>query len=370
MTDKIGRNDPCWCGSGRKYKNCHIGRSKQAPVTRQEIVTNLKSAYGKQYCLHPEASDEVCSGTIVKAHSIQRGGGLERIARDGHVYGFIPNYPSVAKDEDWASPRLVGINKASTFSGFCSYHDNKTFKPIETGTIGATREHAFLLAYRALCRELFKTRARKDFMPYTKTFDRGKDEAGQVITQQFFNRMEVAIQSALRRDHRYKISYDEVLLSSDYSEVRYYVIALDRVPDFLCSGFFMPEYDFQGRHLQDCLDLSVDPDHLSFSLLPTNTGGVAVLSWLGECPANKKLVQTMDAIPDNRLPNAIARFSFQHFENVYANPDWWDSLSSDLKSRVKQRVKEWVPKPECLQENGVQYVSWQLTSRETNVRFC
>ncbi|MBO5574608.1 MAG: SEC-C domain-containing protein, partial [Clostridium sp.] len=20
---KIGRNDPCWCGSGRKYKVCH-----------------------------------------------------------------------------------------------------------------------------------------------------------------------------------------------------------------------------------------------------------------------------------------------------------------------------------------------------------
>ena len=21
--DQIGRNDPCWCGSGKKYKNCH-----------------------------------------------------------------------------------------------------------------------------------------------------------------------------------------------------------------------------------------------------------------------------------------------------------------------------------------------------------
>ena len=23
MEEKIGRNDPCWCGSGRKYKKCH-----------------------------------------------------------------------------------------------------------------------------------------------------------------------------------------------------------------------------------------------------------------------------------------------------------------------------------------------------------
>ena len=22
-TPKLGRNDPCWCGSGKKYKKCH-----------------------------------------------------------------------------------------------------------------------------------------------------------------------------------------------------------------------------------------------------------------------------------------------------------------------------------------------------------
>jgi preprotein translocase subunit SecA len=22
-TEKLGRNDPCWCGSGKKYKKCH-----------------------------------------------------------------------------------------------------------------------------------------------------------------------------------------------------------------------------------------------------------------------------------------------------------------------------------------------------------
>mgnify|MGYP001262499015 CR=1 FL=1 len=38
---RIGRNDPCWCGSGKKYKKCHIGepppssgarKTEQAPV--------------------------------------------------------------------------------------------------------------------------------------------------------------------------------------------------------------------------------------------------------------------------------------------------------------------------------------------------
>jgi preprotein translocase subunit SecA len=23
QTEQIGRNDPCWCGSGKKFKKCH-----------------------------------------------------------------------------------------------------------------------------------------------------------------------------------------------------------------------------------------------------------------------------------------------------------------------------------------------------------
>lgn len=27
---KIGRNEPCWCGSGKKYKRCHLKEDEQA----------------------------------------------------------------------------------------------------------------------------------------------------------------------------------------------------------------------------------------------------------------------------------------------------------------------------------------------------
>jgi tetratricopeptide (TPR) repeat protein len=32
---KLGRNEPCWCGSGRKYKVCHLGRPDQLPLERR-----------------------------------------------------------------------------------------------------------------------------------------------------------------------------------------------------------------------------------------------------------------------------------------------------------------------------------------------
>lgn len=27
---KIGRNEPCWCGSGKKYKRCHLREDEAA----------------------------------------------------------------------------------------------------------------------------------------------------------------------------------------------------------------------------------------------------------------------------------------------------------------------------------------------------
>lgn len=40
MPQKPGRNDPCWCGSGRKYKNCHL-REDEAVHARQAVRTHL-----------------------------------------------------------------------------------------------------------------------------------------------------------------------------------------------------------------------------------------------------------------------------------------------------------------------------------------
>jgi preprotein translocase subunit SecA len=35
--EKPGRNDPCWCGSGRKYKNCHWREDQKAELQRQSV---------------------------------------------------------------------------------------------------------------------------------------------------------------------------------------------------------------------------------------------------------------------------------------------------------------------------------------------
>jgi SEC-C motif len=49
----LGRNEPCWCGSGRKYKRCHLGR-EQLPLAERAAWLYAKAA---QHALLSEFND-------------------------------------------------------------------------------------------------------------------------------------------------------------------------------------------------------------------------------------------------------------------------------------------------------------------------
>src|SRR5689334_10413903 len=151
---KIGRNEPCWCGSGKKYKRCHLTRERQEPLQLNEVLGEVRDAQVQKMCLHPLASKETCSGEAIKAHTVPRSS-LRKIARDGHVYRISGDLPTLIKTQGKLSPRLIGINKASIFTGFCAHHDHTTFQPFEDGSYKSIAQASFLLGYRALCLELF-----------------------------------------------------------------------------------------------------------------------------------------------------------------------------------------------------------------------
>lgn len=52
MSEKTGRNDPCPCGSGKKYKNCHMQTSQPTsapkPLSARKITARVLSGPGKE----------------------------------------------------------------------------------------------------------------------------------------------------------------------------------------------------------------------------------------------------------------------------------------------------------------------------------
>lgn len=45
MSEKLGRNDPCLCGSGKKYKNCCMGKHG-TPVRKKLTAKWLNPTQG------------------------------------------------------------------------------------------------------------------------------------------------------------------------------------------------------------------------------------------------------------------------------------------------------------------------------------
>ena len=369
----IKKHHPCWCGSNRQYKKCHMNREQQTPLTMQEKLNHRRQAYGKEYCLHAKAGSE-CSSNIIRAHTIQRNGGLSKIAKDGHVYNFIPDEPAMLKDGPASlAPRLLGLKKASTFTGFCGYHDKTTFAPIEDHPFQSTHHHAFLLAYRAICKEIFLKEANWEDIPLIRLLDKGRDIEFQIGLQNDMDLYGTGVKAAINEMTHYKSLYDAALIKSDYTDVQYYIVNTSSTPDFLCSGAFLPEYDFAGNKLQDLMIVDRLLEQITFSIIPTDNGGAVVFSWIGKSEVGTKFLKTLHLLTDQGIPDAIARFTFEHFENTFVSPIWWDGLPSSTQKALMDRqlsgtvVKERTA--QSLKDDGVRSVSWLITSRDTNIDF-
>ena len=91
---KPGRNDKCWCGSGKKFKRCHLDKDRETPLPLPAAANVIRRAFQQRVCLHPESSPSTC-GKVIAAHTIQRQGALKNRGR----YGALPDFLSGIRPE-------------------------------------------------------------------------------------------------------------------------------------------------------------------------------------------------------------------------------------------------------------------------------
>lgn len=371
MTDKkLGRNDPCWCGSGRKFKRCHLDRESQKPVTPQEIQEAEREAFGKLKCSAPETWHQSCRGPIIRAHTVQKQGGLRHIARSGRVYGFRTGILNFLRRKGRSVPRLIGLNEASTFTGFCSHRDNEIFRNIETRPFVATPEQCFQLDYRAACWELWAKEGQAAFFEFLRdNRDRGLPRLVQEALQQQWQTHQWGIRLGLRDVSWHKKRRDELLLSRQFDPVRAYIIELAHPPPVMCSAHVEPEQDFSGKSLVDLSDIATVAASIGISSFYGGHSGAVVLTWLeANDSINIPFVQSLAGIPDQDLAAALLRLFFEMSENIYMAPDWWEQLPAKVQDALVDRM-EWSGdpnnprKPGALLDDGVTFPPWSVLER-------
>ena len=339
MVKKLGRNQPCWCGSGKKYKKCHLHKHQEDPIPLWQVGNRLKQSFSAKYCLCPERLKYECSGKIIKAHTVSKRSSLKPISRDGHVYGVIPSLEKIAENKGVLIPECIGINNASTFTGFCSVHDKSLFSAFEDKPFTGTPEQIFLIGYRSLSREYFTKTSRSNSQDILKELDRGRNAEQQHMIQKLAFLNSIGLNIGLRDLEFHKSCFDEVLMSKNFRSVRGYVIKFDGIIPITCSGAIYPEVDFHGNRLQDLSDMEKILDNLCFSIIGSEGNSYAVFTWLKENSLScKKLTESLMSVGEKHLFSSLLRFAFCFFENTFISPDWWESRSEEQQQSISEML--------------------------------
>lgn len=338
-----------------------------------ELSNQYRKSFSQKYCLHPEAHAENCQGNIIKAHTIQRAGGLTRIAENGHVFTGYANPTSLPNGPMNPIAKLIGIQRASTFTGFCARHDDQLFAPIEKVPFRGCPEQILLLGYRALCREVFTKKAANDFSELLRDTDKGKDQYAQELTQGMLNEYRQGLKAGLEDLERHKKSYENILLKRKFSEINFFLLELSSSPDVLASFSCHPEYDFHGTFLQDLSKIEPAKELIAFSIIPTDQGGAVVFSWIGEVNgACNTLIQSLGGLTNAQTTDAVVRFAFEHGENTFFSPSWWRTLRKEAQEKVLRRLDSGILRrrdPNCLIEDTAHLVNWEVVARKNSLKW-
>ncbi|MCX6832227.1 MAG: SEC-C domain-containing protein [candidate division Zixibacteria bacterium] len=365
---KLGRNERCWCGSGRKYKICHLDRENQKAPVRQDYLELLKEQDEKGWCMVPPDLLKECQGQIIRAHTIPLSSGLRGISENHHVYRMLRGAEAtIDSREPLLKPKLVGIRKASTFRGFCSKHDDELFAAIEKSEFKLNQNHIFLLVYRSLCMELFTKQRNLHSLDFQRQFDRGTTLEKQIVWQQRCDAIQRGLELAIRDLSTYKAELDSLLLGQRFEHTGYLALVFANAPQILCSGLIQPQIDLCGRPLQNLGDKADALEYMTVVLLPYTSGSVFIVAWIGPKAAPLAFAESLRKVNELDSTNMVVRIIFSLFENTYCAPSWWDGLPDSAKTKLMERLNSHLPyRPQTIdwfKEDGFAYVNWSLKER-------
>ena len=368
---KIGRNDPCPCGSGVKYKRCHLNREQQPEISEGEVRGLVSKHRITSKCFHSSVDAGSCAGKIIEAHTVSKSGSLRKIARNGKVYHFKSDVNALFDNGGKLALREVGVGQASTFPGFCAHHDKQLFAPIEDQLFESSNRNTALLGYRAVAKEIYAKEKSKALVPSMRMFDRGRTVQAQAFLQDTLDAYVLGMDYGLKDLYSIKEKYDYAFASQDFSKSNYLVLRFSEAPHLLFSGGIYPEYDFAGNVLQE-LGSDTALDGISINAIATPSGGAIIFQWFDDSLVNKQLIFSLLALTDDKLASAVTQFAFESFENLFIAPDWWDGLSPSLRSSLESRVScgaaTTLHSPSCFIPDGNRYALWNNPVRESNVK--
>lgn len=341
---KIGRNDPCPCGSGKKFKRCHLNRETQEPLNPWAQEAKLKKSFSTKDCLAAEAGLGDCSGKIISAHTVSVGAALKHIAEDRHVLGYKLGFKELTEANGLILPKKLGIKQASTFYGFCAKHDKELFSCIENEEFQGRPDQCSTLAFRVAAKEYYAKRSSQVLPEILRDADKGKSIATQNALQKFVELQAAGTDAGLRDIKSHYDEFAQVLADGRFDQIKSVIFEFDDVVPVMFAGGFAPAEDFDGNILQDLGDVDVVAQDLFMSAVATTSGSSIIISWLEkDDDVIGEYVNSLLSKYEDSICSALVQIAVRSFENIYFRPSWYESLDENTKEQFCQLAMTGVP---------------------------
>jgi hypothetical protein len=326
-----------WARDEQSYNPDNIVSKTKNNKNLATFLSEQKKLSNQGRCLHVHAGER-CN-EIIKAHSTQKSGLLSKIAHKGKVYCLSRNIGDFVKFGGLAVLKKEGINKVSTFRGFCKTHDNELFEPIDNSPLNPAHTNVyhqvFLYAYRSLCKEIFVRENGVNLL--INQLETGeKNLAVRELTENLL----IGFENGLNNLNRHKEIYDNVLENHNFQDIEYVIFISDDAPFMAFSGLLFPEYDFMGDFLQDLSNTSTPIDLITCCSAPIKNGWAVVFAW--HKSSSKTCVSFMRSLATKMFDgydtgDLIFRF-VMNFENAAFSPTWWETLSEQEQRQISERL--------------------------------
>ena len=338
--DKIGRNELCPCGSNKKFKICHGHHSSLPESNIFDIAAKVRNLTRKGECFAPESFREECSKGTINAHTVSRSGSLGAIQRNGHVYSYNISMLALMRSGGQLKLEETGWKRASTFPGFCGYHDKRLFGPLEDQPFTGSKEQCFLIAYRSLTKEIYAKTSSAKQNDLRTTY--ASQSAETRMAAAAFNK---GVSLALRDLKRHKNRYDKILVNKDWKKVHGVLIEFDSIFPIQCTGGLFPHKDINGLSIQNLDWCDTTPDTINLASFAADGKSYFLICWLTDSDrSGSRFVAPFELVDKENLPAVIGSLILQITENCHFSPDWYD--------RLPDTGKEWCEK------NGISGMFW------------
>lgn len=227
----------------------------------------------------------------------------------------------------------------SVFNGFCATHDKQLFAPIEDESFICSYKQLFTHAFRAIAKESYLKRKQAESLPTLEDLKTVHGISGDVEIQ-LAEEILISNAASLRgaeEIERTKLQMDEILVSESWSRMITTVIPFKSRPSAVCSFVFSPWFDFSGNTLQHFEDWKNDLSQLFITIIPTSTGGFALLSHLDTAnTAPSRFVESLESQSD--ITSSLLWLALLQSENFAFSPDWYEGLSNEDRTLMSTAV--------------------------------